>query len=281
MANKDGSTLSSLAILRRLPLSEFGAFFIRLPDPAFPALSRILPSMASDEVQRHWTGAHGMTLLSQTLSFVKIVDAMYRLLNGRDLTDARVLDFGCGYGRIIRLMYHFTEPHKIYGVDPFQPSLELCRKCGMPGNFYLSDPLPDSFPFSVGDFDLIYAFSVYTHLSMKATRKTLQTLRKYISDRGVLVITIRPVEFWPILAGQDGSHELVAVRQQMHRSDGFVFVPQEEDGKAESEITYGNTSISLQWLEDEIPEWKVRAHVLSPDDPMQIIVFLSPVLDII
>jgi SAM-dependent methyltransferase len=252
---------------------------IRLPHPEYPALSRLLPAMASEETQMHWTGAHGLSLLSQSLSFVRIVSNMYGLLTGRSLEDGRILDFGCGYGRIIRLMYHFTEPHNIHGVDPYQPSIDLCRECGLPGNFHLSDYLPASLPFSVGDFDLIYAFSVYTHLSMRATRQTLSVLRRYISDRGLLVITIRPKEIWSVLAGNDGSPETVAERQRKHRTEGFVFDPQQPGHEVDGDIVYGDTSISLEWLEHEIPGWKIRAHVLSPDDPMQSVVFLSPVAE--
>ena len=47
---------------------------------------------------------------------------------------------------------------------------------------------------SPAGFDLIYAFSVFTHLSEKTAHIVLSTLRDHIADTGVLVLTIRPKE---------------------------------------------------------------------------------------
>ena len=44
--------------------------------------------------------------------------------------------------------------------------------------------------------DMIYAYSVFTHLSEKTVRAAFDTLRGYIVRDGVLLITIRPKEYW-------------------------------------------------------------------------------------
>src|SRR4029077_744564 len=44
--------------------------------------------------------------------------------------------------------------------------------------------------------DLIYAFSVFTHLSERAAIMALTTLRRYVARGGLFVITIRPKEYW-------------------------------------------------------------------------------------
>ncbi len=112
--------------LRRLSLDDFGLVLLSMPDPEYPKLSRLLPSMASDEVQRSWTGNHGLALLKETTAFVRALSYNYTRVTGRSLDDATVLDFGCGYGRIAQLLYYFTVEEKIFGVDPREQSIELC-----------------------------------------------------------------------------------------------------------------------------------------------------------
>ncbi|MCA9454372.1 MAG: class I SAM-dependent methyltransferase, partial [Nitrospira sp.] len=120
----------------------------------------------------------------------------YARVTGRSLDDATVLDFGCGYGRIAQLLYYFTVEEKIFGVDPRKQSIELCLESRLGTNFMVSDYLPVSLPVGAVKFDLIYAFSVFTHLSRRAMTTSLHTLRQHIADDGLLAMTIRPVEYW-------------------------------------------------------------------------------------
>ena len=59
--------------LRKLCLDDFAELLLELPDPRFPHLSSVLPRMASEEVQKNWTGNSGIALLSQTANFVRLV----------------------------------------------------------------------------------------------------------------------------------------------------------------------------------------------------------------
>src|SRR5690349_14500534 len=101
--------------LRELCLDDFGEFMFGLPFADFPNLSSVLPGMASEEVQRNWTGNSGLALLQQTTGFVRSVSYNYDKLLGNHLAERTILDFGCGYGRILRLMYYFSSPKRIWG----------------------------------------------------------------------------------------------------------------------------------------------------------------------
>jgi SAM-dependent methyltransferase len=261
--------------LRHLCLDDFGEFFLSLPNPEYPELSRALPAMASAEVQRNWTGNDGYALLRQTLNFVRSVRYSLSLLTGQRLEGAKIMDFGCGYGRIARLMYYFTNPTNLFCVDPWDESIRLCRESRMLGNFFVSDYLPVSLPFSENRFDLIYCFSVFTHLSSRATRAALNTLRRYISPGGLLVITIRPEEYWLSAKIDCSANRTADDVLAEHRKTGFAFVPHRRlpiDG----DITYGDTSLTFDWLSREFPTWQIVGHDRSLDDPFQILVFLTP-----
>ncbi len=157
----DDVTLDALlARLRGMSLQDFGAFFISLPNPNYPKLSSRLPRMASDEVQRNWTGNSGFPLLLQTSAFVEAVANASLRYRSRPLNGARMLDFGCGYGRIARLMYFFSDHADVVGVDPWDESIRICRADGLGETFIQSEYLPRTLPVS-GVLDVIYAFSVW------------------------------------------------------------------------------------------------------------------------
>src|SRR6266850_951076 len=76
----------------------------------------------------------------------------------------RLLDFGCGWGRIIRFFLKDVEPSALYGVDPVEDMVSLCRTDNRWCAFEVSPRRPPS-RFPDGHFDLIYAYSVFSHLS--------------------------------------------------------------------------------------------------------------------
>jgi len=259
--------------LRVLGLDDFGELLLSMPNPAYPKLASLLPHMASDEVQQNWTGASGLSLLRQTCDFVRSTAYNFVRLTKGDLDKATILDYGCGYGRILRIMRYFVAGKNLYGVDPWDRSLELCRNCGLSENLFLSNYLPVDLPVGNVRFDLIYAFSVFTHTSDQATRASLNVLRNYIKDNGLLVITVRPVEFWRVLVGL--GDELRKNMIERHRVAGFAFAPHDRT-PIDGDITYGETSMTVDWIRDNFRRWHVAGIDRSFDDSLQLYVFLQP-----
>src|SRR5258708_35849186 len=113
----------------------------------------------------------------------------------------------------------------------------------------LSEDIPTSLPFD-GKFDLIFAFSVFTHLSERATHASLSSLIKAICDRGVIVITIRPIEYWNLPLAFDEQRRNGAAAK--HVRDGFSFLPHNLP-PIDGDVTYGDTSMTLKYLESTFP----------------------------
>ena len=256
-------------LFSRIPLDVFGKMLLEVPSE-FPNIKAFFPTMSSEQAQKNWTGAHGEVLLGQSLAFVKTMISGYSAITGRKLEGASVLDFGCGWGRIIRLLYKFIPIENIYGVDPWDESIKECEKHGVKANLAISDWVPRSLPFE-RHFDFVFAFSVFTHLSEKTANIVLQTLRKYIAADGLLVITIRPKEYWYI-------HDQGALAPQMikmHDEKGFAFTPHNIP-PIDGDVTYGDASMSLVYFESHFPQWRIELVECNDVDLHQVILFLKP-----
>ena len=265
---------TALRRLRTIGLNDFAAVLWSTPLSRYPRVSSLLPRMASAEVQRTWTGADGATLLAQSLSFMRSVCCNYSALTGKTLTGKRILDFGCGYGRITRLCYFYSDD--VWSVDPWDDALGLCREAGLTRNLHKSDELPSTLPVPDG-FDLIVAFSVLTHMSERATKTALKAMRGHLQPGGVACITIRPIEYW---ARGYSSPRKASVRSAVremearHRGAGFAFTPHNRE-PVDGDITFGDTSMTTDWFVKNNPEWSIAAYDRSIDDPMQRYLFLQ------
>jgi 2-polyprenyl-3-methyl-5-hydroxy-6-metoxy-1,4-benzoquinol methylase len=262
-----------LTSLQQLSLADF-AWLLLAPPPKVPALTSMLPRMASKEVQLRWTGAHGAPLLINSLLFAKSMEASFSRFAGRQLHGATILDFGCGWGRLLRLMLWFSHPDKIYGVDPWDKSLQICAEDGVLGSRAESDWIPNTLPFEGVQFDLVYAFSVFTHLSERTMMAAQRAIRQRIKSDGLFVITIRPVEYWDVdpISADPQKHSAVLAQ---HRERGFAFVP--HDGKpVDGEVTYGDTSMTFDYIRENWASWQLRGYDHNIQDSNQITVFLTP-----
>ena len=276
----DQSTTRSDVIcqLRSLTLSDFGTVFLSLPNPTYPKISSLLPAMADDETQINWTGSSGLPLLGQTVDFVTSLSHNFTRITGQHLEGKSILDFGCGYGRLLRLAYYFSDEEQVYGVDPWDRSIELCWKAGLTKNVFISDYLPLTLPVPESGFDLIYAYSVFTHLSERAAKTCLRTLRKYLVPNGVLAITVRPIDYWA--TPDEAVRKLYSptirdMRMTVHREEGFAFLPHPRREAVDGDITYGETTMTPEWIEASIPEFKVVRIDRRLPEPTQIYIYLQ------
>lgn len=269
-----GNVNDVLKTLRALSLWDFAMLMISLPSPDWPNLSQLLPRMASAEVQASWTGSSGRPLLASTIDFVRILEHQQVELNRRTLKDLRILDFGCGYGRLIRPLYYFTDPENIYGLDAWERSLEICRGDRLLGHFARCDFIPETLPLERRDLDLIFAYSVFTHTSLKVTQAILACLRRHIAPSGLLVITTRPAEWWHTPTGGNRGWD-AAEQLAQHRRDGFSFFPSNWNQTPGQESIFGDTSFTAEWLQANVPFWHVEAYDRGVDQA-QLILVLAP-----
>jgi glycosyltransferase involved in cell wall biosynthesis/SAM-dependent methyltransferase len=263
-------------LLARIPLEVLGELYLGLRGE-YRALLAALPSMAPAQVQRDWTGSDGPPLMEQSCAFVNAVVLAFQQQVGRPLGTGGVLDYGCGWGRLLRLMLRYAPAPQIWGLDPWDRSIDLCREHRIPVKLAVSDYLPKALPVGETRFELIYAFSVFTHLSPSCALQVMTTLREYLKPDGLLAITVRPKEYWrahrPLPAGMTPEAMMV-----LHRDVGFAFIPHDRP-PIDGDVTYGDASYSLEYIRRAWPGWEITGTASNALDPLQTIVYLRRAAD--
>jgi SAM-dependent methyltransferase len=219
----------------------------------YPNIRALLPDVPAAELQERWNGASGLELMNQSKDFyARARDRFERHRGG--LEAANVLDFGCGWGRLTRFFARDITPGSLYGCDPVEEILEVCRRTRVPARLARSEFLPERIPFDES-FDLIFAFSVFTHLSESAHERSLEAIHAAMRPGGILVVTIRPPAYLrhtPLMATvleSLGPNPAAAVA-----GPRYLFIPhaadQDHPQYAGGEMTYGEAVITLPYVRE-------------------------------
>lgn len=100
----------------------------------------------------------------------------------------RVLDFGCGVGRVLRQFLPESEEAEFFGCDLDRTSVAWLRENLSPPFEAFETAEAASLPQEDGFFDLIYAFSVYTHFTDNWAA-WLREHHRVLADGGILFAT--------------------------------------------------------------------------------------------
>jgi SAM-dependent methyltransferase len=101
----------------------------------------------------------------------------------------RVLDFGCGIGRMIRHFRREAADGEVWGVDISATHIHWCQQhLSPPFRFAVTTTIPH-LPFPDRYFDVVYAGSVFTHLEDLADAWLLEVRRVLAAD-GRAYVTI-------------------------------------------------------------------------------------------
>lgn len=100
----------------------------------------------------------------------------------------RVLDFGSGAGRTLRHFHDESEQAEFWATDIDEPSIAwLEQNLSPPFRTWLASEFPP-LGLPLGSFDLIYAISVFTHLS-DGSLPWLLELHRLLKPDGILIVT--------------------------------------------------------------------------------------------
>jgi len=115
---------------------------------------------------------------------------------------ARILDFGCGCGRVIRHLRALAPDSELHGTDYNRALVGWCAR-SLPGVTFFDNQLAPPTRHADAGFDLVYAFSVFTHLTGPLQHAWLAELRRITRPRGLIIITTHGDRYLEKLTGAD------------------------------------------------------------------------------
>jgi SAM-dependent methyltransferase len=106
---------------------------------------------------------------------------------GKRIEDVgRWLDFGCGYGRVLRFLLEQVPPERVAASDVIAEGVEFCR------SEFGVEALrshPELASVELGSFDFVYAVSVVTHLDERNSVDFLRLVGDSLTEGGIAMFT--------------------------------------------------------------------------------------------
>jgi SAM-dependent methyltransferase len=97
------------------------------------------------------------------------------------------LDFGCGCGRMARILVDAAGVARLSGVDVDAAQIRWARR-RLRGEFAVMRPTPP-LDFDAASFDVVYAVSIFTHLDEGEQDRWLDELFRVLRPGGLLIAT--------------------------------------------------------------------------------------------
>lgn len=165
----------------------------------------------------------------------------------RTLDDVeRWLDFGCGYGRVIRFLVGRVPPDRIWASDVLREAVDFCT------SEFGVNPLPsqpDLEALELEPFDFVYAISVLSHLNERNSRALLRLLGEGLRPNGIAMFTShgrRSLENPALYGAEFGErHEEIA---RAVEARGMTFLPYAFTGGDD----YGMAWHARAWVEETV-----------------------------
>jgi len=186
-----------------------------------------------------------------------MLDLAARRYSGKRICEfERVLDFGCGTGRILQ---YVCEGPRLFGCDVSKPLVLFTRR-SWPNNTVYNNDLEPPLDFRDGLFDLIYSFSVFSHLAQDLEIRWLRELLRIGAPGCLYLLTVHGD--WVIEA------TLGAEREQAEAA-GFYFKNAHTRGTSDLEfpIGYENSYHTSGYIRDIWSRLFEICSVIRGDNP--------------
>lgn len=149
--------------------------------------------------------------------------------------DLRVLDFACGYGRLLRFLVHSLKPGQIWAADIQTDAVDYVRHQfgvqALPSTAAPADFQPDQ------RFDMIWVASLFSHLPETLFQRWLERLAGLLAPGGILCFSTHGETLLP--AGLELP------------DSGFLYQGISENDGLSAEI-YGTAHVSRTYVEQAL-----------------------------
>ncbi|MGM0876128.1 MAG: class I SAM-dependent methyltransferase [Bacillota bacterium] len=154
-----------------------------------------MPGLPDENIQKQFVGNANEIALRGGFKFYQCVKRYAKVL-GRPLgKDSKVLDFGCGWGRIIRFFFKDVADQNLLGVDVDPKMISLCNDLLGKGKYKVVNPQPPVHSIDDNSLDIIFAFSVFSHLAEDTAEKWIKEFSRILRPGGIVVATTEGLNF--------------------------------------------------------------------------------------
>ncbi len=176
--SEDGSTY----LMRSYPLKNI----LSQEEKDFRA-NNLLPS----DLLRHLVvhSINPQAFLEEGKAGVEIIKSILAENNLDLLSMKNILDFGAGCGRVFRWWQEYSSAINFWACDVNADVIAWCRENLAFGSFTVNNLLPPTV-YTDAQFDLIYLFSVFTHLASETQVKWLDEFARISRPGGVLMVSV-------------------------------------------------------------------------------------------
>jgi ubiquinone/menaquinone biosynthesis C-methylase UbiE len=188
---------------------------------------------------------------------------------------SRFLDFGCGWGRFLRFFWKDIDDNRLFGCDVNSAILDVCQKTEVPGNLSLISP-EGRLPYRDHYFDVIIAYSVFTHLPERLNLHWMRELARVARPGCIFCLTLEPRRFIDFIAGIPSETESEWYRLLSRYADRVASLYEKYDSGEIAYLatygedigkTFGDAVVPLSFIKREWSDFfHMRAYV---DDPNQ------------
>jgi len=176
-----------------------------------------------DPVNMNRVGIHDADVVLSLMDGASFHHKLRRLtelyMNRPMLELERILDWGCGYGRLIRF-FPPEHRHKVTGADIDPVNIAWAQKHQPQFTFQCLELQPPT-PFPDATFDLIYGGSVFSHLDEPDQFAWLAELMRITKPGGIVAVTVHSRVTWAI-NGTHNTDELVDVVMRGFKTTGVA-----------------------------------------------------------
>lgn len=224
-----------------------------------PALQAMLPGLPDPKVQRRWTGKVGAETQLEAFAIYQAMRDLHTRHFGSLRERGPILDFGCGWGRVIRYFLKDVGPGQLMGTDYDEPNVEFCVASNPWCSFARNEAGPP-LPIADDSVGFIYAYSVFSHFSEPMHQQWLDEFRRVLRPGGALALTVRPRSFLDYCRRSQAGEETGARPMVQRAFPDAASVMAEYDEGAFCFSPYDPSDAGAWWGEACIPRAYIDAH---------------------
>lgn len=165
-----------------------------------------VPTYPADEVQIRTTGRAGVETLKEAFYYYEDCISIFNQIGNVDYDSSVLMDFGVGWGRIIRFFMKDISPKNLIGVDIKTELLDICKQTFDWGTFVKSESHP---PISLESesVDFITGYSVFSHLAKDVSRAWFEEFYRILKPGGIVTVTTRGRWFLNYIKNLDSENQ--------------------------------------------------------------------------